>query len=74
MNFQEIENHAESLKARLGAAATVHGLADQAITYSNYKEMRESYDSILNDALALIRELAKNLKPVDEPSMPETGK
>lgn len=73
MNFQEIENHAESLKARLGATETDYGLADKAITYGNYKQMRESYDAILNDVLVLIRHLAANLKPADEPSLPKAG-
>jgi hypothetical protein len=73
MKFEEIEKYAESLKARLGATETEYGLADKAITYGNYKQMRESYDAILNDLLVLIRELASNLKPADEPSLPKAG-
>lgn len=72
MTFEEIGTKANELVAQLGVGKDIQGLADEAVSYGNYRKIMGEYQQIMNDALVLIREIAQNLQPSDN-GLPKTG-
>ncbi len=65
MTFEEIANKADDLHLEIQTIpdANIH----------NYRSVIGNYKQVLSDMDILIRNLARNLQPADEPRLPNAG-